>query len=966
MRKAWSILLGLVVVVGCDGGGKGGEGGGEFRLIQFLENNQANIERNHAITFLFSALVRPDQDFAQRLKIQNVKQEPNSDFTLAIGDYVVTGDRVTFIPELPNLTDRSDAGFRENGNYAVFLKAGPDALESTLGDRIARPQEFSFLTSEFFEDIVPQQPPRVLGFVARDPVTDVTTDLGRLDPRPAEVALDDSATLIASDRYIDPGAGGAPTFGTPWQFELLVSEPLDPATVTTDLIEMWEIFADATTSAPDAAPGAPTGHMGTAVQYRVPLQVRVQQGTNAQGQVEVRIIATPIYTLVDDTRYRIVFSGGILGLDFRKEFTGDNGLTGDGQTILAGTTPYPEPGGLGYTAEFLVADRSAITQKRTLTYDPLQDGIDPELGQTVTDEDRYNSALYNPATNPSTAVGFLSAFGQGTDGNLAVAGGAVTTIDTGDTVNPAVSTFTVFDLNPNNNYHQNPLPGGPLTYDNPEPFDLQLSSLTVSAGGTLKIIGRNPPILRVRGIAQIAGTVDVSGGDGVVGGGGSAAGGVGGVAGFTGGNTKRPGTCTGYCPGGANDFLVYLNACASAKANEPHSLNGFGPGRGYAGGTGYTYDYTNDLTQGGGTGGGGASHATLGGRGEDLKNIGGAVGTGGNPTDTNCGIRPDGVIGVRGESGPVYGDRELAIILLGGSGGGGGGSMANWNTPKTQAGGSGGGGGGSVSIVASGPILVGSGAIIDASGGAGGNGRIVVQSQPNSWQSTSGGGGGGAGGSISLISGDTISITGGLLDARGGAGGLRSDVGTGLNCNACNAGGNGGRGYIFLMDADGQIGGLVPGTPGNYDAYSTGVLTISQFDATRFSSIAAVTELFPALTANPAYDPLASTDILALVNSGQLIHVWASSAKADADDPLVPNIATETTPVEVAVVSHGSGATQVDPVPGAMAALNPGGTPARDAFIRVEAKFEYGSPVEAALGPFAWIDRVDITITFNG
>ncbi len=91
MRKAWPILLGLVVVVGCDGGGKGGEGGGEFRLIQFLESNQSNIERNHAITFLFSGLVRPDQDFAQRLKIQNVKQEPSSDFTLAIGDYVVSG-----------------------------------------------------------------------------------------------------------------------------------------------------------------------------------------------------------------------------------------------------------------------------------------------------------------------------------------------------------------------------------------------------------------------------------------------------------------------------------------------------------------------------------------------------------------------------------------------------------------------------------------------------------------------------------------------------------------------------------------------------------------------------------------------------------------------------------------------------------------------------------------------------------
>jgi len=962
MRKALLLLFG--VVVGCDGGGKGDHGGNSFRLIQFLENNQANIARNHAITFLFSGGVRPDQDLNQRLKIQSVQQEPGSDFTLAIGTYVVTGDRVTFAPRLPNLLDRSDAGYRENGNYVVFLKGGPDALESAGGSRIATPQEFSFNTNQFFEDIVPQQPPRALGFVARDPTTNDTTDISRLDPRPAEVALLDSAALIAGGRFIDPGAGGPPNFTTPWRFELRISEPIDPVTINTELIQMFEIFSNATTSAPDAPPDAPPGYMGNVVQFPVPIEVGVQQGLNAQGQVEVRILVTPIFTLVDDTRYRIVFNGSILGLDFRKEFIGENGLTGDGQTVLSGATPYLEPGGLGYTTEFLVADRSAITQMRTLTYDPLVDGIEPELGQTVLDEARYNSALYNPATSPSTAVGFLSAFGQGTDGNLAVAGGTFT-VDTGDTLNPTTGSFQVTDLNPNNQYHSNSLPGGPLTYNTVEPFELQLQSLTVSSGATLRIIGLNPPMVRVQGVAQISGTIDIAGGNGAVGGGTQSNSGPAGAAGFTGGNGKRPGVCTGYCPGGANDFQTYLNACAPANANQPHALNGNGPGRGYAGGTGYTYDYQNDLTVGGGTGGGGASHATLGGVGEDLKNIGGSQGTSGVPTDF-CGIRPDGVIGVRGQPGPTYGDRELAVILYGGSGGGAGGAMANWNSPKAQAGGSGGGGGGSVTIVAAGAIIVGTGAVIDASGGDGGAGRIVSQSVPNNWHSTSGGGGGGAGGSISLISGSAISVTGALLDARGGLGGARSDVGTSFNCNACNAGGAGGRGFIFMMDADGQIAGLVPGTPGQYNGFATGVLTISQFDASRFSSIAAVTELFPTLAANPAYQPLAPGDILAHVNVGQQIRVFASSAKADVEDPLVPSIASESPQVEVALVRQAAGATVVDVVPGAMALLNPSGVPARDAFVRIEARFEYGSPVEAALGPFANIDRVDVTIAFNG
>ncbi len=952
----------LAVAAACDGGGKGGSDNGTFRLIQFLDNNRNDISRNHGITFLFSAPVDPDQDFAQRLKIQSVETTPSPDFTLAIGAYSISGDRVSFLPRLPNVADRSDTGFRATANYVVFVKGGPDALRSVTGDRVATPQEFSFVTTEFFEDFDPSEPPRVLGLVAHDPTDGQTIDLGRLDPRPSEVALMDSAQLIAGNRFIDPAAGTTTT-PVPWEFVLRVSEPIDPLSVTTETIQMFEISANATTSAPDAAPFAPPGHVGNPVQFPVPLQVRTQQGFDAQGELDVRLVITPLYTLVDDTRYRLRIAGSVAGLDFRKEFLGENGLTGDGQTVLSGATPYPEPGGLGYTTEFLVADRSAILLKRELTYDPLSDNIDPELGQTVFDEARYNSALYNPATNPGTAVGFLSAFGQGTDGNLAVSSGTVT-IDTGDTPNPPTTSFQVTDLNPNDDYLGNPLPGGPLTYTSPAPFELQLESLTISTGATLRIIGRNPAMLRVRGVAQVLGTLDVSGGDGVVGGGAAGAPGAPGAAGFAGGNTKRPGTCVGYCPGGANDFSVYLNACAVAKANAPHSLNGTGPGRGYAGGTSYTYDYQNDLTQGGGTGGGGASHAAIGLAGEDRKNAAGATGSTGLPCDTTCGVRNAGVIGVRGRSGPTYGDREAADILLGGSGGGGGGSVANWNTPKTQSGGSGGGGGGSVSIVAAGAILV-TGGQIDASGGSGGAGKVVVQSAPNSWQSTSGGGGGGAGGLISLISGDAINLTGSLLDARGGLGGPRSDVGTAFTCTVCNAGGAGGKGFIFVMDADGVINGLLPSTPGDYDGFATGVLTIREFEAGRFSSIAAVTELFPVLAADPGYEPLASGDILAFVNPNQRIRVFASSAKADASNPLVPDIASEIAPVEVALVHHASGATTVD-ITGDMGALNPLGIPARDAFVRIEARFEYDNGVEAALGPFAHMDRVELTLAVNG
>ena len=46
--------------------------------------------------------------------------------------------------------------------------------------------------------------------------------------------------------------------------------------------------------------------------------------------------------------------------------------------------------------------------------------------------------------------------------------------------------------------------------------------------------------------------------------------------------------------------------------------------------------------------------------------------------------------------------------------------------------------------------------------------------------------------------------------------------------------------------------------------------------------------------------------------------------------------------------------------------LNPAlQTPARDAFVRVLAEFEYDNGPEAALGPFATVDSVTLSFTFN-
>jgi len=971
MRKAaWGLMPLLLLVGSCSGGGGGKGAGGTFFLVEFLESGTNAIPRNRTLKFRFSAPVATDQDFFQRLKIENV--EPGN-FSVALGTYLVTGEEVAFTPRLPEVEDRGDAGFRENANYHVFLKGGADALRSVGGDRIAMPQELSFDTSEFFEDPVPSDPPRALRLLARDSTTNQTIDLSRVDPSPQEVALLDSNDLLQQGRALDPGAGGGPNYATPWVFELHVSEPLDPATVTAGMVQLREIRHDALTDATAADPG----HVGDPVDFKVPILVKMVQRLDSTGALELFIRVQAVQTLVDDARYRLTFSGGILGIDYRKTFTGENGLTGDGNLI-------PESGGLGYTTEFLVYDRPAITASRTVTYDPLVDGIKPETGQTTTDESLYNTALYNPTSAPGMAVGKVSDFGDGRDGNLSVSGGSTLVIDTGDVANALSGvSITVTDLDYGDSYSNQGLPpSGPRTVKGMEPMEIQLENLTVSAGSTLQIIGVNPCRMLVRGQVQITGTIDASGSAGVDGSSVLSQPGAGGPGGYAGGRSPRGDkSCTLYGGNDCSSFNGFLNLCPAAKAWFPFALKGEGPGRGNQGGDSIPYwaQYnsggasTSDNT---GTGGGGGSHGASGTPGEDrINGNSGSPGSAG-PSCSPYGTPNSSVIGVRGMPGPTYGDRK-ARDWIGGSGGGGGGSVGEHSGAigaYGTSGGGGGGGGGFLEIVSAGAIHVTSGGRILAAGGRGGAGFLEPNVSPqygttyqSSWNTVTGGGGGGAGGSISLVCAGDISLVGGLLDARGGTGGIRGSSGS-LSTNGSNGGGDGGRGFIFLMDLDGSIDGLSGGavTAGEYDNFQYGVLTVSKFDLARFGGITAITEMFGMPAADPDYQAIEDFDVVALVNAGQRIRIYASSAKADPNNPLLPDVGSETQLFEVALVRFASGAATVD-ITGDMDNLNPmGGAPDRDAFARVYASFEYDKGLDAAIGPFASMDQFTVRFSFNG
>ncbi len=143
-KRLWALVT-VFLLSACGGGSSGSSGG--FGLIEFLESGQNDIPRNRQVRFRFSEAIAPGQDLFTRLKIQNVEQVPgSSNFARAQGFYLISADQVIFTPRLPNKADRSDAGFKADGAYHVFLSGGPDGLESSTGGRIPTQQEFLFET----------------------------------------------------------------------------------------------------------------------------------------------------------------------------------------------------------------------------------------------------------------------------------------------------------------------------------------------------------------------------------------------------------------------------------------------------------------------------------------------------------------------------------------------------------------------------------------------------------------------------------------------------------------------------------------------------------------------------------------------------------------------------------------------------------------------------------------------------
>ncbi|MEM8883884.1 MAG: hypothetical protein AAGD14_07445, partial [Planctomycetota bacterium] len=95
------------------------------------------------------------------------------------------------------------------------------------------------------------------------------------------------------------------------------------------------------------------------------------------------------------------------------------------------------------------------------------------------------------------------------------------------------------------------------------------------------------------------------------------------------------------------------------------------------------------------------------------------------------------------------------------------------------------------------------------------------------------------------------------------------------------------------------------------------------------------------------------------------ITLVVSSARSDPQNPLAPDLVSEQVPFEVALLSY-SGTGTVVTITDDLNKLNEDpANPNREAFVRVQAIFDYQDGIQSALGPFAAIDEVTLNYNFN-
>jgi hypothetical protein len=159
-----SSAVSVLTLAGCSGGGGGSSGGGTMEVVGASAENigllpQSGLFLNQRLVFEFTA----DVD-AATVSPETFRIRRGPTFSVqASGDFLVRGNRVTFVPTLPTRRDLTDAGLTRGAQYRIQIMGFPNG--QTVKNRRGRPLSATFTTTfgtrndpPLLRDIIPGAP----------------------------------------------------------------------------------------------------------------------------------------------------------------------------------------------------------------------------------------------------------------------------------------------------------------------------------------------------------------------------------------------------------------------------------------------------------------------------------------------------------------------------------------------------------------------------------------------------------------------------------------------------------------------------------------------------------------------------------------------------------------------------------------------------------------------------------------
>jgi hypothetical protein len=689
------------VAAGCGGGSGGGSdpqyGAHDLYVVDMDLDGLDGVSLNTPLQIEFSDYLLPPSVRHDTIQIRLGPRYGIQSF----GDFKVSGNMVTFYPQLPAKADLSDSGFKPQSQYKISVIGYPqvDHVASYTGKPLVRSFVGAFATA------------------ASTSLNLFTTDSYRDNPPPT-VQFTNPPDVLPVSPWTK--VGGAVDVPTDAEMQVIFNRvPLAPSTITATNISLTMI----------SRLGIP--------------QTRPIQGTPTVEQsfegTTVRFV--PSFPLADQAHYILRIENRVTDLtgsfdvaDNAKRTAlrtlAEGGLTDpDSLALKAFAIAHPEE--VDPRVFLILSTRDEPTKDLTLFLNFDGTDVDQSGGNGL--DKNFTTAQFNNVVPGSVAAGFTAAGGNGTLGDLIPASSTTLSTNSPSAVNGAFNFRTV---------------------------DIK-AGITLTVTGTLpgSILA-----LTKMSVAGIIGATGTKGDDGESayststlplekGGAPGPGGGIGGDC-YTGTTTYQgvagnPGVTAANSGGkGGNP--------GKASTGSSMSVGGGGGGGGhqYAGSNGLNGNYSSSSWNGvGGTGGGTGgilptSAATSDGTLFYQKGVGGGGGaSGGNhfysTWRSSAGAGGGGGGGLLLKSaGDITFTNTGQVVAKGGAGG-----LAGQY--YYTGGGGGGGAGGAVAIYANGSLVV-TGARVDTSGGIGG--------APNSG-GYAGGGGAGGGGYIELEDADGV-ITG--------------------------------------------------------------------------------------------------------------------------------------------------------------------------------------------------------------